>query len=104
MYLLKSAGNVALMPSKKLVNRGGKNKWTRNTVGAMLTEALDKISKSPAMEGLRFHRDDLLDRPVWKSLVDEVKRSKAAEKVSCEDLDQLLVELDAIAAGVRRSA
>jgi hypothetical protein len=76
----------------------GKNKWTRNSVGTMLTEALDKIYRSPSLEALRFHRDDLLGRPVWKALASEVKDHMADRTISRKEFDQMLFELDGIAA------
>jgi len=81
--------------------RDDKNMWTRNTVGNMLTGAFEKILRWPMMEALRFHRDDLLGRNIWKSRPDSFMGGKAEENVRCADLDRLLAELDEFVAGKR---
>lgn len=71
--------------------RDGKNKWTRNNVGAMLSGALRKINDSPAMmEALRFHR------AMRKSLQKEQERRGV---ISSQEFDRLVTELEVLVTG-----
>lgn len=71
--------------------RDGKNRWTRNSVGKLVSGALRKIHDSPAiMEALRFHR------AMRKSLQKEQGRRGV---ISSQEFDRLVTELEALAAG-----